>query len=147
MKKKNTKFKPGQSGNPRGRPKGALNKTTMLAKALLDGQAEELVQALINKAIGGNVYALRLAIERLIPISRERAVSLPRSNATTSQQITDALQGILDAVGTGEITPGEAQKLSAILENKRKAIETAMLEERIAALETAPHLRKVEKRG
>jgi Family of unknown function (DUF5681) len=29
-----TKFKPGQSGNPSGRPKGALNKATLATQAL-----------------------------------------------------------------------------------------------------------------
>ena len=30
-----TKFKPGQSGNPSGRPKGALNKPTLATQVLL----------------------------------------------------------------------------------------------------------------
>src|SRR5436309_657522 len=100
MKTKDTKFKPGKSGNPRGRPKGALNKTTMLAKELLDGEAEQLVRKLIDKAVGGNVYALRLAIERLIPITRERSLNFSRPTAHTAAQITDALQAVLDAVST-----------------------------------------------
>ncbi len=37
-----SKFIPGQSGNPSGRPKGALNKTTLASRALLDGEAEVL---------------------------------------------------------------------------------------------------------
>jgi hypothetical protein len=37
---KDTKFKKGQSGNPSGKPKGARNKATLAAEALLDGEAE-----------------------------------------------------------------------------------------------------------
>lgn len=33
-----TEFKPGQSGNPSGRPKGALNKATLATQALLEGE-------------------------------------------------------------------------------------------------------------
>ena len=40
-----TKWKPGQSGNPAGKPKGTRHKATMLAERLLDGQAEELIQS------------------------------------------------------------------------------------------------------
>ena len=34
-----SKFKSGQSGNPGGRPKGALNRATLATQALLDGEA------------------------------------------------------------------------------------------------------------
>ena len=33
-----SKFISGQSGNPSGRPKGALNKITMATRALLEGE-------------------------------------------------------------------------------------------------------------
>ena len=35
-------FKKGQSGNPQGKPKGALNKATLAAQQLLDGEAQEI---------------------------------------------------------------------------------------------------------
>ena len=57
-KRQDTRFKPGQSGNPNGRPKGSLNATTLAAQALLDGEAE----ALTRKAIElGDVDDVRLA--------------------------------------------------------------------------------------
>lgn len=37
-------WKPGESGNPAGRPKGARNKATLAVEALLDGQHEALTQ-------------------------------------------------------------------------------------------------------
>jgi Family of unknown function (DUF5681) len=36
------RFQKGQSGNPSGRPRGARNKTTLAAEALLDGEAENI---------------------------------------------------------------------------------------------------------
>jgi hypothetical protein len=35
-----SQFKAGQSGDPKGRPNGALNKATLATQALLDGEAE-----------------------------------------------------------------------------------------------------------
>ena len=35
-------FKPGKSGNPQGRPQGALNQTTRAGQELLDGEARNL---------------------------------------------------------------------------------------------------------
>jgi hypothetical protein len=42
---------------------------------------------------------------------------------------------VADAVGTGTITPDEGQAVAAVLETKRRAIETVELEARVAALE------------
>jgi hypothetical protein len=41
---KRGQFKPGQSGNPRGRPKGARHKATLAAQKLLDGESEALTR-------------------------------------------------------------------------------------------------------
>src|SRR5271166_5794025 len=65
-------FKPGQSGNPAGKPKGARNKTTLAVEALLDGEAEALTRKAIEKALEGDSVALRLCLERIIPVRRER---------------------------------------------------------------------------
>ena len=45
-----SKFKSGQSGNPGGRPKGALNKATLASQALLDGEAEALTRKVVELA-------------------------------------------------------------------------------------------------
>ena len=55
-----TQFKPGQSGNPAGKPKGTRNATTLALEALLDGQASALTQKAINLALAGDMAALRL---------------------------------------------------------------------------------------
>lgn len=67
-----SKFKPGQSGNPAGRPKGALNKTTLMAKALVEGQAEAILdRAIKNALLGFNPQILKLLVQWLLPQGRE----------------------------------------------------------------------------
>ena len=44
-------FQKGKSGNPNGKPKGALNKSTIIAQSLLDGDAE----ALAGKAVENRI--------------------------------------------------------------------------------------------
>jgi hypothetical protein len=47
---RNAPWKPGQSGNPKGCPKGSRHKTTLAVEALLDGQAERLTQKAVEMA-------------------------------------------------------------------------------------------------
>jgi len=59
-------FRPGQSGNPTGKPKGTRHRATMLAERLLDGEAEAMVRAVIEKAKQGDMTALRLCLGFII---------------------------------------------------------------------------------
>jgi hypothetical protein len=68
-------FRPGQSGNPAGRPKGARNRTTLAAEAILEGEAEALTRKAIELALAGDVIALKLCLERLMRPRKERSVS------------------------------------------------------------------------
>lgn len=75
QKQRGRPFEPGKSGNPKGRPKGSRNQATLLAEALLDGEAETLTRAIIKKALDGDLNALRFCVERLVPARREQRVT------------------------------------------------------------------------
>ncbi len=47
---RDTRFKPGQSGNPGGRPKGAVSLTSRLRARLTDGDAKTIIENLIALA-------------------------------------------------------------------------------------------------
>lgn len=65
-------WKPGcKSPNPSGRPKGAKNKTTMFAEALLQGEAEAIVRKTIDLALAGDVQCLKICMDRLIPPKKQ----------------------------------------------------------------------------
>jgi hypothetical protein len=57
-------FPKGQSGNPRRRPVGARNTTTVMAEQLLDGESEVLIRKVIERAKEGDMGALRLCLDR-----------------------------------------------------------------------------------
>lgn len=130
-----SKFKSGQSGNPGGRPKGALNKTTLATQALLDGEAEAMTRKVVELAKDGNLAALRLCLERLLPPRKDRPVNFTLPRIEGAQDLVKALGAILEAVAQGEITPAEGQTLTVMLDAYRKGLETVDFEARITALE------------
>jgi hypothetical protein len=112
-----------------------LNKITLAAQALLDGEAEALTRKVVELAKGGNPMALRLCLERLLPPRKDRPINFTLPKIKGAEDLAQALGAILEAVANGEITPGEGQILTNILEAYRKGLETSDLEARIAALE------------
>ena len=129
------KFKKGTSGNPSGRPLGSRNKATLLAEQLLDGEAEQLVQQVVNLAKKGDIQALRMCLERLIPIRKERSIELELPPARSMAEMAASYQSILAGVGEGRITPGEAQALSETLTNHARLLEAVDWERRLEQLE------------
>lgn len=129
-------WKKGQSGNPAGKRAGTRNKATLMIMALMESGAKDIVKQVIEAAKGGDMRAARLVIERLAPPARERLITFETLPGTEDAAgVAEAQAAILQAVAAGELTPGEAATLSGIVENRRKAIETQELEQRIQALE------------
>jgi len=128
-------FKPGQSGNPGGRPPGLLNKATMAAQMLLDGEAEALTRKAVELALEGNMAALRLCLERICPPRKERSVAVKLPTIKGAADLPKLTSAILAAVAKGELEPGQAAALASLVANHGKALELAELEQRISALE------------
>jgi hypothetical protein len=128
-------FQPGQSGNPRGRPDGSRNRVTIAVETLLDGEGEALTRKVVELAKDGDMMALRLCLDRICPPRKERPVRIRLPKVETPNDTVDAIATILEAVSAGDITPGEAQQLAALVEGQRRVLETNELEARITALE------------
>jgi hypothetical protein len=104
-------FPKGTSGNPAGRPPGSRNRATLLMESLLEGEAERITRKVIEMAVAGDINALRLCIERLIPARKDRPISLDLPPITDVQQISLAMAKLSAAIGEGEITPLEGESL------------------------------------
>jgi hypothetical protein len=128
-------FRKGQSGNPSGKPRGTKNKLTRAAELLLDGKAEVLTQKAMDLALAGDVTALRLCLERIIPPRKSRKVAFDLPKIEKAEDLLPAFGALVAAMAAGEIAPDEAAVIGSVLEAKRKTIETVDLERRLAALE------------
>jgi len=129
-------FKPGQSGNPSGRPKGALNRTTRAVQALLEGEAEALTRKAIEKALEGDSVALRLCLERIAPAPKDRplaahALELP---PLTSENAEQSYKAIFRGAAGGRITPSEGQALMAMLDRYLRVAEGASAAQAVVPL-------------
>jgi hypothetical protein len=127
-------FPPGSSGNPKGRPKGARNRATVVAEALLDGEAEAISRKLIEKALEDDTTALRLCLERILPPS-DRPVAFDLPKIETAADALKASASVLASCAAGGLSPGEAAEIMALLSIHVRTIETAELEARMTALE------------
>ncbi len=128
-------FQPGQSGNPRGRPAGSRNAATRVIEALLDGEAEAITRKAIDAALGGDMVAIRLVLDRVCPPRKCRPILIDLPPTQDSAGIAAAQQVVVQAVAQGELLLDEATALSALLEARRRAQETEYLEARIERLE------------
>jgi hypothetical protein len=134
-KRQDTKWKKGESGNPTGRKLGTRNKATMLAENLLNGEAEALVRKCIEMALAGESTAMRIVMERLLPVRKDSPISLELPKMEKVEDASKALGTITKAVAQGEITPLEGQSMANIIEAHLRAIETMDLERRLTELE------------
>lgn len=131
---KRPRGKPFEKGNP-GKPKGARHRATIAVEALLDGEAEELTRKAIELAKSGDPVALRLCLERLCPARKERTTTFAMPVINTVADHPMAIASLINAAAAGDVTPGEAMAIAAVLEQHRRSAETVDLAERVAALE------------
>jgi hypothetical protein len=128
-------FSKGESGNPSGRPPGSRNRATLLLESLLEEQSEKLIRKTMEMALEGDITAMRLCLERLVPPRKDRPIRLILPSIDNAQQISVAMTTIAAAIGEGEITPIEGETLANILVAQKAVVGTADLERRLDDLE------------
>ena len=120
-----------------GRPKGARHKTTIAIQSLLEGEAEALTRKAVEMALSGDSTALKLCLDRIAPPRKDRPIRIDLPQASNAQETVALSETILRQVAEGELTPLEAQPVMAMVEQYRRIMETAELEQRISELERA----------
>lgn len=128
-------FVPGQSGNPAGRPRGARNRANQDLEGLIDGEAEALAGRMIALALSGNVKALKLCMDRIMPPLTSRPVEIDLPDVKNITDIGPAMNFLMTAVCKGELEPIQAKSMFAMLEMRRRTFETIELEKLVALIE------------
>ena len=113
------RFVEGKSGNPSGRPIGSRNRTTLLLEALLDGEAEAIVRKIVEKAKEGNLHALQMCLDRVLPAAKDRTVQFDLPPSQTLKDVSSGMRTITAAVSQGQLTPNEGETISRTLGQRR----------------------------
>jgi hypothetical protein len=124
-------WKPGQSGNPKGRPTG----TGEVAKIRADiaKRVPDILDAMMARALDGDVGAARLLLERAVAplkaIEQAQALTLPDGTLTAQGR------AVLRSVADGVLAPSQGAALLGAIGTLARVTELDELESRIAALE------------
>ena len=130
-------FVKGKSGNPKGKPRGVRHAATQISYALMEGNLEEVLATVIERAKSGDMAACRMIVDKVLPNTKDRPIALDLPLINDLDGVGKAQAEILQAVSVGDITPNEGEKIASIIEARRRSIETIDLEVRICRLESA----------
>lgn len=125
------RWKPGESGNPKGRTPGSGEVPKI--RAAIAQRLPEILDKLMAQALEGDVGAARLLLERAIPplkaMEPAQAIALPDGT------LTDQGRAILVAVASGVLAPGQGSQLISAIGALARVTEVEALAERVRALE------------
>lgn len=130
--KKPGRWKPGESGNPKGRKPGTGEVGRI--RASIAARVPELLAAMMARALDGDVGAARLLLERAVaPL---KAAEQPQAVTLPGGTLTEQGRAVLAAVAAGELAPGQGAQLLAAIGALARVSEIDELAARVAALET-----------
>src|SRR6516162_6831432 len=128
-------FQKGQSGNPAGRPRGIVNRATALAQTLLSERAEGIARKVIELAEEGDMAAIRVCMDRLVPPIKHQPVAVELPPLEKAADSVEAVASIAAAVAAGDLTAAEAAELAKVVDVYVGALASQGFEERLSALE------------
>lgn len=127
LMKSDTKFKPGQSGNPAGRKPGPSKQQKL--RAAIEADVPGILDALTQAALGGDPAAAKLLLDRCLPVLR------PETRQATPAPVDP--DGILAATESGLIGLDQAQALMQLCAARVRIAEGQELIQKVESLEAA----------
>ena len=135
-KKRPGRWKAGTSGNAAGRPKGSGEVGKL--RASIAARLPQLLDAMMTRALEGDVAAAKLLMERTLPALKptEQSISLALPEGGT---LTSKAAAVMAAACAGSVEVGQAVALLNALGVMAKIQEVDFLTARVQALEDAQH--------
>jgi hypothetical protein len=89
----------------------------------------------IEAAKSGDPTAMRLCVERLIPVRKGRPIEFALPPVETASGVVEAIGMIAKQMADGELSPEEAATVASVIEIQRRAIDLVGIEERLKKVE------------
>jgi hypothetical protein len=102
-------------------------------EVLLEGEAELITRKAIDMAKDGDTIALRMCMDRLLPVRKDRTVAFALPKLETSADAVQATAALVEAVAVGDLTPSEAAELSKLVEGFTRAVDLHDIQTRLAS--------------
>jgi len=102
---------PDQTGHLRARPLRVRNRTALALEALFAAQAKGIINAIIDRALGGDPAGMRLCLEHALPVGRGRPPPIQLPTVESPDDARRATAEVTAALGAGTITIREAVRL------------------------------------
>jgi len=134
-----TRGRPFEPGNKigRGRPRGSKNKVRAESREMLDDYSRALLRKAVSEALKDGGPVLRQLITYVLGPPKANPVAIGKIRTETAADVSKASQVVIRKTAEGEITAAEGQDLAALLELRRRAIETEDHDKRLRELESA----------
>lgn len=127
------RWKPGQSGNPQGRPRGTS--TAAKLREAIEADLPAILESVISAAKDGDVAAARLLLERAIPALKP--AELPVSVDVGGETLAAQGRAIMAAVASGQVAPAQGVSLMGALSQLARLVELDELGDRLRLLEAS----------
>lgn len=122
-----------KSPNPRGRPKGIVDKRSRLLHALRD-DGPEIARVVIDAALNGDMQAAALVLNRIAPPLKAKSENV-QFELSPDKPLGEQAAQVVNAVAQGDIDPETAKTVLSCLQSVAGIKAVELLEERVLKLE------------
>jgi hypothetical protein len=134
--RKGKQWEKGHVANPKGINGSTFrHKAAQAAANLFDGEAEHLSRRCVELALAGDIGAMKVAIERILPPRRGRPFKFKLPELHTIADAQAALATLAAGMTNGEVLIDEALAAAEVVQAFAKILELSEFESRLAALE------------
>jgi hypothetical protein len=105
----------------------------LIASALLEDEAEQLIRIAIKMAKDGDKDMLKFLLARVLPKERSIRLDLPALEAASDA--VDAVAMVTDAVSAGKLTPAEGAAVGSLIASYSRTVDVSEQEDHLADLE------------
>jgi len=116
-------------------PARSAQRATVLAQELLSARVERIAGKLIELAEGGDMRAIRVCMDRLVPVIKDQPITVELPPIEKPADSVEAAASIAAAVAAGDLTATEAAELVKVVDVYVRALDSKGFDERLSKLE------------